>query len=133
MTALPSLRGRCGDRGKGWFYEPTVLADCRQDMEIVQKEIFGPVVPVASKIWIRLFITPTIPGTACERLAPPITQLLNSRIYQLIGRVSFIAFLRAALPLLHGCCRFLHGTHLALAAHIRSPGNRLACFTQAAS
>jgi lactaldehyde dehydrogenase / glycolaldehyde dehydrogenase len=38
--------GRRGDRGKGWFYEPTVLADCRQGMEIVQKEIFGPVVPV---------------------------------------------------------------------------------------
>ncbi len=38
--------GRRGDRGKGWFYEPTVLAACRQGMEIVQKEIFGPVVPV---------------------------------------------------------------------------------------
>src|SRR6202030_880723 len=37
-----------------------------------------------------------------ERLAPPITQLLDSRIYQLRGRVSF---LRAAPPLLHGCCR----------------------------
>ena len=40
--------GRRGDRGKGWFYEPTVLADCRQEMEIVQKEIFGPVVPVVA-------------------------------------------------------------------------------------
>jgi lactaldehyde dehydrogenase / glycolaldehyde dehydrogenase len=40
--------GRSGDRGKGWFYEPTVLADCRQGMEIVQKEIFGPVVPVVT-------------------------------------------------------------------------------------
>jgi lactaldehyde dehydrogenase / glycolaldehyde dehydrogenase len=40
--------GRRGDRGKGWFYEPTVLADCRQEMEIVQKEIFGPVVPVVT-------------------------------------------------------------------------------------
>src|SRR5881409_2794116 len=44
-----------------------------------------------------------------ERLAPPITQLLDSRIYQLRGRVSSFSFLRAALPLLHGCCRFLHG------------------------
>ena len=34
--------GRRADLGKGWFYEPTVLADCRQKMEIVQKEIFGP-------------------------------------------------------------------------------------------
>src|SRR5882672_11271360 len=68
-----------------------------------------------------------------ERFATPITQLLDSRIYQLRGRVSSFSFLRAALPLLHGCCRFLHGLHLALAAHIRSPGNWLACFTQAAS
>src|SRR6266511_1225838 len=45
---------------------------------------------------------------ASERLAPPITQLLDSRIYQLRGRVSSFSFLRAALPLLHGCCRFLH-------------------------
>lgn len=40
--------GRRGDRGKGWFYEPTVLADCRQNMEIVRKEIFGPVVPIVT-------------------------------------------------------------------------------------
>ena len=38
----------CGDRGKGWFYEPTVLADCRQEMEIVEKEMFSPVVPVVT-------------------------------------------------------------------------------------
>src|SRR6202047_4630543 len=44
-----------------------------------------------------------------ERLAPPITQLLDSRIYQLRGRVSSFSFLRAALPLLHSGCRFLHG------------------------
>src|SRR5215470_8425968 len=40
--------GRRGDIGKGWYYQPTVLADCRQEMEIVQKEIFGPVVPVVT-------------------------------------------------------------------------------------
>src|SRR6059036_3848769 len=44
-----------------------------------------------------------------ERLAPPITQFLDSRIYQPRGRVSSFSFLRAALPLLHGCCRFLRG------------------------
>src|SRR6202047_4906700 len=37
-----------------------------------------------------------------ERLAPPITQLLDSRIDQLRGRVSPFFFLRAALALLHG-------------------------------
>src|SRR6266566_448713 len=40
-----------------------------------------------------------------QRLAPPITQLLDSRIYQPRGRVSSFSFLRSVLPLLHGCCR----------------------------
>jgi lactaldehyde dehydrogenase/glycolaldehyde dehydrogenase len=30
----------------GYFFEPTVLGDCTQKMEAVQKEIFGPVLPV---------------------------------------------------------------------------------------
>lgn len=33
--------------GKGYFIEPTVFADTRQDMKIVQEEIFGPVVAAA--------------------------------------------------------------------------------------
>ncbi|WP_116140109.1 aldehyde dehydrogenase [Trinickia diaoshuihuensis] len=32
--------------GPGYFYPPTLLSQCRQDMEIVQEEIFGPVLPV---------------------------------------------------------------------------------------
>jgi len=32
--------------GKGFFYPPTLLTNCRQDMEIVQEEIFGPVLCV---------------------------------------------------------------------------------------
>ena len=32
--------------GKGYWYEPTVLTGVRQDMEIMQQEIFGPVIPV---------------------------------------------------------------------------------------
>lgn len=32
--------------GPGYFFEPTVLADVKQDSEIVQKEVFGPVLPV---------------------------------------------------------------------------------------
>jgi len=31
---------------KGYWYEPTVLTGVRQDMEIMQREIFGPVAPV---------------------------------------------------------------------------------------
>jgi lactaldehyde dehydrogenase / glycolaldehyde dehydrogenase len=32
--------------GKGFFYPATLLSHCRQDMEIVQEETFGPVLPV---------------------------------------------------------------------------------------
>ncbi|MCA1772508.1 MAG: aldehyde dehydrogenase [Halomonas sp.] len=32
--------------GPGHFYPPTLLTQCRQNMEIVQEEIFGPVLPV---------------------------------------------------------------------------------------
>ncbi len=35
-----------GDYAKGHWYQPTVLTNVRQDMPIMQKEIFGPVVPV---------------------------------------------------------------------------------------
>jgi betaine-aldehyde dehydrogenase len=31
---------------KGYYYEPTVIADVQQDWEIVQNEVFGPVVTV---------------------------------------------------------------------------------------
>jgi aminobutyraldehyde dehydrogenase len=34
--------------GPGFFFEPTVLAGARQDDEIVQREVFGPVVSVTS-------------------------------------------------------------------------------------
>ncbi len=39
----------CGGKrgsGPGMFYEPTVLTGCRQDMDVMRKEIFGPVVPI---------------------------------------------------------------------------------------
>ena len=36
-----------GDRfRRGFWYEPTVLTNVRNDMEIIQKEVFGPVLPV---------------------------------------------------------------------------------------
>jgi lactaldehyde dehydrogenase/glycolaldehyde dehydrogenase len=38
--------GRRADRQGGFYYEPTVVAGCRQDMEIVKREVFGPVVPI---------------------------------------------------------------------------------------
>jgi lactaldehyde dehydrogenase / glycolaldehyde dehydrogenase len=34
--------------GKGHFYPPTLLSQCRHEMEIVREEVFGPVLPVLS-------------------------------------------------------------------------------------
>jgi len=43
---------RCGGDGeafpRGYFYPPTVLTQCRPDAEIMQREIFGPVLPIAT-------------------------------------------------------------------------------------
>jgi lactaldehyde dehydrogenase / glycolaldehyde dehydrogenase len=38
--------GRRGEGEKGYYYEPTVLTGCKQEMEIIRKEVFGPVIPV---------------------------------------------------------------------------------------
>jgi len=38
--------GKRGEGDSGYFYEPTVIAGCAQDMDIIRKEIFGPVVPL---------------------------------------------------------------------------------------
>lgn len=38
--------GRADRRGGGYFFEPTVVADVRQDDKIVQEEVFGPVITV---------------------------------------------------------------------------------------
>src|SRR5699024_8553389 len=34
--------------GNGNFYPATVITDCYNDMEIIQEEVFGPVLPVVS-------------------------------------------------------------------------------------
>lgn len=36
--------GKAGD--KGYFYNPTILTDCTNDMDIIKNEIFGPVLPI---------------------------------------------------------------------------------------
>jgi lactaldehyde dehydrogenase/glycolaldehyde dehydrogenase len=38
--------GKVADKGSGYFYEPTIIAGAKQADEIIQQEIFGPVLPV---------------------------------------------------------------------------------------
>ncbi|OAM96200.1 lactaldehyde dehydrogenase / glycolaldehyde dehydrogenase [Pelosinus fermentans] len=40
--------GKRADRGVGFYFEPTVLINCRQNTDIMQKETFGPVLPIAT-------------------------------------------------------------------------------------
>jgi lactaldehyde dehydrogenase/glycolaldehyde dehydrogenase len=42
------LGGKKADRPRGFFYPPTVLTHCRQETNIMQKEIFGPVLPITT-------------------------------------------------------------------------------------
>ncbi|MHB8328326.1 MAG: aldehyde dehydrogenase family protein, partial [Acidimicrobiales bacterium] len=43
--ATAATGGRAGER-QGWFYEPSVIVGVDQAAEIVQREVFGPVVTV---------------------------------------------------------------------------------------
>ncbi len=48
-AALPHIEVTTGGRprtGSGYFYEPTIIAGARQDDEIVQREVFGPVISI---------------------------------------------------------------------------------------
>lgn len=40
--------GKIADQNTGYHYEPTVLINCQHDMDIMRKEIFGPVLPIQS-------------------------------------------------------------------------------------
>jgi succinate-semialdehyde dehydrogenase/glutarate-semialdehyde dehydrogenase len=39
---------RPANRPRGYFYQPTVMADVEPSMAVYEEEIFGPVMPVAS-------------------------------------------------------------------------------------
>ncbi|MHB8811647.1 MAG: gamma-aminobutyraldehyde dehydrogenase [Steroidobacteraceae bacterium] len=48
-ATLPHIEITTGGRtrpGSGFFYEPTIIAGARQDDEIVQREVFGPVISI---------------------------------------------------------------------------------------
>jgi 1-pyrroline dehydrogenase len=44
-AAVP-VGGEPGGNGRGYFYQPTIVTDVAQDSEIVQNEVFGPVITV---------------------------------------------------------------------------------------
>ena len=44
--ARATTGGRRADRGRGWFVEPTVLADVTPGMRVAREEIFGPILTV---------------------------------------------------------------------------------------
>jgi lactaldehyde dehydrogenase/glycolaldehyde dehydrogenase len=44
--AAVATGGHRGPGEGGYYYEPTVLTGCRQEMEIIHREVFGPVTPV---------------------------------------------------------------------------------------
>lgn len=44
--AQVALGGKIADRPTGHHYEPTVLVNCSQDMDIMRSETFGPVLPI---------------------------------------------------------------------------------------
>ena len=46
--AVAVLGGKLADLGKGFNFQPTVLTNVRQEMEIMHKEIFGPVLPIVT-------------------------------------------------------------------------------------
>ncbi len=43
LGGAPATRAECGD---GWFIEPTIFTDVRNDMRIAQEEVFGPILSV---------------------------------------------------------------------------------------
>ncbi|MBX9754249.1 MAG: gamma-aminobutyraldehyde dehydrogenase [Pseudomonadaceae bacterium] len=43
---IERVTGAAAHSGPGFFYQPTLLAGCKQSDEIVQREVFGPVVTV---------------------------------------------------------------------------------------
>lgn len=43
-----TVGGQRGDHDRGYYYLPTVLTHCRQEMDIMRQEIFGPVLPIAT-------------------------------------------------------------------------------------
>lgn len=44
--AVVATGGKVAELDRGYHYEPTVLVDCKHEMEIMRSETFGPVLPI---------------------------------------------------------------------------------------
>ncbi len=40
--------GKRAESPAGFYYEPTVISGCRQEMDIIRREVFGPVAPIVT-------------------------------------------------------------------------------------
>jgi lactaldehyde dehydrogenase / glycolaldehyde dehydrogenase len=40
--------GKRAESSAGFYYEPTVIAGCKQEMDIIRREVFGPVAPIVT-------------------------------------------------------------------------------------
>jgi aldehyde dehydrogenase (NAD+) len=83
-------RGASPTGGKGFWYEPTVVADADENAEIAQNEVFGPVLTVVrydgdddgavrvannSRYGLSAYIQTQDPERAWRRLSPALTRL----------------------------------------------------------
>jgi lactaldehyde dehydrogenase/glycolaldehyde dehydrogenase len=76
---------RCGGQPagqfkKGFYYEPTVLTGCRQEMAIMHEEIFGPVMPIMT------FKTVDEALALANDCRYGLTSMLYTRDYQIVMR-----------------------------------------------
>src|SRR2546423_7100256 len=92
-----------GALGEGQLHDSLVRLTGADDAGVLPHRNPSPL-PLLDHFGVGLLDETSDPS---ERLAPPITELFDSRIDQRRGRGSAFSFLRAALALLHGCCRFL--------------------------
>ena len=78
--------------GGGFFYEPTVIAGARQEDEIVQREVFGPVVSITPLQRRRRGgrAGPTIPNTGWR---PRCGRATSARAMRVAARLQYGAHL----------------------------------------
>src|SRR6266849_10017961 len=84
-----------GALGEGHLHDSLVRLTGADDAGVLPHRNPSPL-PLLDHFRVGLLDESSNPS---ERIASPIFQLLDSRIYQLRGRVSSFSFLRAALPL----------------------------------